>query len=105
MPIQMQIQARHVDAARIRTIQIHERGHARAEALRVAVGLREQHRRLDVVHADPVEPSSQSRQCFSGDIGHRAQRIFSCSHTISLRDAGRKRPRSLLSAAFAAAPQ
>ena len=84
VPIEMQVEPRHVNAARLRIFKIDERGDASADSLRDAVRLRDQHRQLDLVHTDQIEPATETRLCLDGDVGHDAQCVFPCRHGSSL---------------------
>ncbi len=76
MAIQMQVKPRHVDAARRPIVEIDERRDARADTLGCAIRAGDQHRHLDLVHADAIEPAAKTRPGLGRYVGQRAQRVF-----------------------------
>ena len=57
-------------------VEIDERRDARADALRRAVRAGDEHRHLDLVHADAIEPAAEAGARLGRDVGQDAQCVF-----------------------------
>jgi hypothetical protein len=82
--VDQQVQARHVNAATIRTGEIDEGTDLGARALYVAVAGVEAYGHLDAVHPHPIQRASQMRLRLGGDIGHQANGVFVRMHGVFL---------------------
>ncbi len=78
--LHLQVQPRHVDAALVRPVEVDEGADPRAGALHLAIAGIEQHRHLDIGHADPIQRTGKVRLRVHGNIGQQAGGVFLVRH-------------------------
>lgn len=74
--VDVQVEARHVDAANVGAMQVDEGVDARRRAAGAAIGADEADGRLDLAHADPSQLARGRGAGFAGDVRHDADDVF-----------------------------